>query len=68
MYGTIATHIRWLKMTNLKKCKSDSCKCVKKLTLLYVTNPKMKYEEEKLERSIKIYENVYKNCFDKQVK
>jgi len=68
MYGTAASHIRWLKMTHLKKCNAKLCSCVKQLSLLYVTNPQSKYDEKKLERNIQIYENAYKKCFDKQVK
>ena len=47
MYGTVATHIRWLKMTDLKKCNAKLCSCVKQLTLLYVTNPQNQYDEKK---------------------
>ena len=68
MLATAKTTIQWLKMTHLKKCNINSCSCVKHLTLLYVTIRLNEYDEKKLERNIKIYEHVYKKCFDKQVK
>ena len=68
MFGTAATHFRWLKMTNLKKCKLNDCICVKKLTFLYVTNPKTKYDEIKLDKNIEIHENAYIKCLKKNYK
>ena len=65
MLGTAATQFRWLKMTNLKKCKPYNCSCVKKLTLLYVTKPKTKYDEIKLDRNIDMHENTYIKCLKK---
>lgn len=61
---TAATTIRWLRMTQVKNCKKyNKCKCADDLRRILLKIPISEYDEQVIEKDIKILEKKYYNCF-----
>ena len=61
---TAATTIRWLRMTQVKNCKKyTNCKCADDLRRILLKIPISEYDEQVIEKDIKILEKKYYNCF-----
>ena len=61
---TAATTIRWLRMTQVKNChKLNHCKCADDLRRILLKIPISEYDEQVIEKDIKILEKKYYNCF-----
>ena len=61
---TAKTTLRWLQMTSVKNChKLNKCKCADDLRRILVKIPISKYDEQVIEKDIKILEKKYYNCF-----
>ena len=65
---TAATTIRWLRMTQVKNChKLNHCKCADDLRHILLKIPISEYDEQVIERDIKLVEKKYNLCFDDDV-
>ena len=65
---TAKTTLRWLQMTSVKNChKLNKCKCADDLRRILVKIPISKYDEQIIERDIKLVEKKYNLCFDDDV-
>ena len=65
---TAATTLRWLRMTQIKNCpKLNKCKCADDLRRILVKIPISEYDEQVIERDIKLVEKKYNLCFDDDV-
>ena len=61
---TAATTLRWLRMTQIKNCpKLNKCKCADDLRRILVKIPISEYDEQVIEKDIKILEKKYYKCF-----
>ena len=61
---TAATTIRWLRMTHVKNChKRNHCKCADDLRRILLKIPISEYDEQVIERDIKLVEKKYNLCF-----
>ena len=68
MYATRLTRLNWLKMTNIKDCKSHTdeiCTCADKLRRLYLTKSKISDNVSHIKREIDIHKKIYNKCFIK---
>ena len=62
MRATAFTTIRWLRMTNVRDCKTD-CICSDKLRRILLKIPINKYDEAKIDSQIYKLEKKYEQCF-----
>ena len=61
---TAATTIRWLRMTQVKNCyRLNQCKCADDLRRILLKIPISEYDEQVIERDIKLVEKKYNLCF-----
>jgi hypothetical protein len=63
MRATAFTTIRWLRMTNVRDCKTN-CQCSDKLRRILVKLPINKYDEVEIDSKIEKLEKKYKLCFN----
>ena len=63
MRATAFTTIRWLRMTNVRDCKTN-CQCSDKLRRILVKLPINKYDEVEIDSNIEKLEKKYKLCFN----
>ena len=62
MRATAFTTIRWLRMTNVRDCKTN-CQCSDKLRRILVKLPINKYDEAEIDSQIYKLEKKYEQCF-----